>query len=143
MKIYAVIYSVGGFTKEDVYRPAIAGVYTNNKIAEAVKKSVGYGASVVSLEMNEISPGYIKFAKEILKIDIEKMLEEEQVGLRDLNKLDQECLMEADEFLSYCNSGAIIPDDGFGYWATDKKISDISAFENQPTWATHVCWYNK
>ena len=63
--------------------------------------------------------------------------------LTSLTKLDLECLMSAEEFLGYTSCGAIIPDDGMGYWATEDKVSKISCFLTQPTWATHVCWYNK
>lgn len=152
MKLYAVIYSVGGFTKENVASPKIAGVYSNIEIAEAVKKAVGYGASVVPLELNEIGKGYIQFAKQMFNIDLEKMLDqeknksnsvEENKELRHLSDLEKKCLMSAEEFLECEESETIIEDDGCGYWATHDKVSDVNCFAIKPDWATHVCWYNK
>jgi hypothetical protein len=152
MKLYAVIYSVGGFAKEDVARPGIAGVYSNMEVAEAVKKAVGYGASVVPLVLDEIGKGYIQFAKEMFNMDLEAMLaskmntancSEEKIQFREFSELDKECLMSAEEFLMDEESGTIIDDDGCGYWATLDKVSDVSCFSEKPDWATHVCWYNK
>ena len=63
--------------------------------------------------------------------------------------LDKKCLMTIDKFKAYCEFGAIMDSDGFGYYATDKEVSNIeaspSAFEKgiiRPDF-THICWYNK
>lgn len=39
--------------------------------------------------------------------------------------------------------GSIIDDDGCGYWMKGNLESDVDCFDTQPTWATHVSWYNK
>lgn len=42
--------------------------------------------------------------------------------------------------------GAIIPDDGQGYWATDEIQSNVSVWDTtqpRPERATHVAWYSK
>ncbi len=39
--------------------------------------------------------------------------------------------------------GAFIPDDGDGYWATEKEHAYISVWDEKPDWATHVVWFNK
>ncbi len=40
-------------------------------------------------------------------------------------------------------AGAFIPDDGDGYWATEKQYAHISVWDTKPDWATHVVWFNK
>lgn len=62
--------------------------------------------------------------------------------------LDRKCLMTINEFKSHCEFGSIMGSDGFGYYATDKEVSNIevspSAFIRgiiRPDF-THVCWYN-
>lgn len=42
--------------------------------------------------------------------------------------------------------GAIIPDDGQGFWATDLIESNVSVWDTtqpRPEKATHVAWYAK
>ena len=42
--------------------------------------------------------------------------------------------------------GAIIPDDGQGFWATDLIESNVSVWDTtqpRPERATHVAWYAK
>lgn len=40
--------------------------------------------------------------------------------------------------------GSFIPDDGDGYWMMgETQESNVDCFDPQPTWATHVAWYNK
>lgn len=55
------------------------------------------------------------------------------------------------EFNEMVKIGALIPDDGTGYWAADdyKHIgwtemdTPLTFGETPPSWATHVAWYNK
>lgn len=68
--------------------------------------------------------------------------------MRPFSDLDRKCLMTINEFKSYCKCGGIMDSDGFGYYATDKEVSNIEA--SPSTFAkgiiredfTHVCWYN-
>lgn len=143
MKIFAVIHTVGGFAREDAPTASIAGLYTDEKIADIVRKAAGVGAKVVPVNLDEVLPGYIDFAKQVLNIDLAQILKEKDLGLKEMDEFDLECLMSAEEFLDYADSGTIIPDDGSGYWATENKISRISCWVDQPDWATHVCWFNK
>ena len=69
--------------------------------------------------------------------------------MRPFSDLDRKCLMTIKEFKSHCIFGGIMDSDGFGYYATDKEVSNIeaspSAFEKGIIRSdfTHVCWYNK
>lgn len=50
----------------------------------------------------------------------------------------------AEEFAGLRAVGAIIPDDGCGYWATADGFSDFhNCFGPKPEWATHVAWFNR
>jgi len=59
--------------------------------------------------------------------------------------------MPWEEFLTSCRDGTLMDEDGFGELATDLQVSDVqvvptdvlSPFYARPSWATHVCWYNK
>ena len=143
MKLFAVIYSVGGFAREDAATPSIAGIYSDEKIADTVRKAAGVGAKVVPVELDEIAPGYLDFAKQVLNIDLNQIQEDKRLGMKDISEFDRECLMTAEEFDQDADSGFLTSDDGSGYWATDKKVSRVSCWSSQPEWATHVCWYNK
>jgi hypothetical protein len=143
MKLLAVIYSVGGFAREDNANPAIAGIFTDPQIAEIVRKAAGVDAKIVPVELDKIAPGYISFAKEVLNIDLAAILKEKELGLKDFDELDRECLMPAQEFEEGEDCGMLTSDDGHGYWATDKKVSNVSCWREKPEWATHVCWYNR
>jgi hypothetical protein len=143
MELLAVIYTVGGFAREDASKAAIAGIFTDPKIAETVRKAAGYDAKVVTVTLDKIAPGYINFAKEVLNIDLAEILQEKELGLREFSDLDKRCLMSAEEFMQDEESGGITGDDGHGYWATDKKVSNVSCWREKPEWATHVCWYNR
>ena len=69
--------------------------------------------------------------------------------MRPFSDLDRKCLMTINEFKSDCECGGIMDSDGFGYYATDKEVSNIEA--NPSAFVkgiiredfTHVCWYNK
>ena len=69
--------------------------------------------------------------------------------MRPFSDLDRKCLMTINEFKSYCKCGGIMDSDGFGYYATDKEVSNIEASSNAFRYGiiredfTHVCWYNK
>ena len=49
------------------------------------------------------------------------------------------------EWVEMVRCGTFIPDDGSGYWATDKGYDrTLPVFHGQmPEDATHVVWYNK
>jgi hypothetical protein len=62
------------------------------------------------------------------------------------------CYMLWQSFIDACESGAFIDDDGFGELATaDLQVSNVLIQPSEardlgyvrPSWATHVCWYNK
>ena len=69
--------------------------------------------------------------------------------MRPFDDLDRKCLMTINEFKSHCISGCIMDSDGFGYYATDKEVSNIEASPRAFVKGiiredfTHVCWYNK
>ena len=69
--------------------------------------------------------------------------------MRPFSDLDRKCLMTINEFKSYCKCGGIMDSDGFGYYATDKEVSNIEASPSAFVKGiiredfTHVCWYNK
>lgn len=76
------------------------------------------------------------------------VIEAEAVALSRLTSMDQDdiedCLMTVEDFKHDANLGALIPDDGIGYWATGNKRSHLSVWSTpQPAWATHVLWFNK
>lgn len=53
-------------------------------------------------------------------------------------------LFSIKEWNNYIKSGAIAPDDGVGYWATEVYMNrEAYAFDQRPEWATHVAWFNK
>lgn len=143
MKLFAVIYSVGGFSREDATNPEIAGVFTDQNIADTVRKAVGSSAKVVSITLDEVSPGYMNFAKNVLNVDIAKIMQEKEDGMKVMSKLDLECRMNASEFIEDADNGYLMSDDGSGYWATETMRSNISCWSERPQWATHVCWYNR
>lgn len=49
-----------------------------------------------------------------------------------------------EEFENDRSMGALISDDGSGYWSTETERSNISVWSyEKPEWATHVAWYNR
>lgn len=68
---------------------------------------------------------------------------------RHMSNFDRECRMTLKDFLSLVKCYYIMPLDGFGYFATEDKVSNISVFGNfnfsllDRLEVTHVCWYNK
>ena len=68
--------------------------------------------------------------------------------MRPFSDLDRKCLMTINEFKSDCECGGIMDSDGFGYYATDKEVSNIEASPSAFVKGiiredfTHICWYN-
>jgi hypothetical protein len=67
------------------------------------------------------------------------------------DELDR-CYMTWEKFVGYCTGSALTEDDGHGELATDDHhVSNVRVYVgdairsdyDRPTWATHVCWYNK
>jgi hypothetical protein len=53
-------------------------------------------------------------------------------------------IMTVEEWVGGLESTAFTPDDGSGYWATEKIMDrNCDAFDKKPDWATHVAWFNK
>lgn len=142
MKLYAIVYSVDGYAKEDPAHASIAGIFTDEEIAKKVKLCVP-GSEIKEIELDKVQPGYYTKALELFNVDLKELQKRKSYGLRKHDELDKECLMGADEFLEDSETGFFTGDDGHGYWATETEVSRVSCFANRPTWATHVCWYNK
>jgi hypothetical protein len=64
-----------------------------------------------------------------------------------------EDMMTLKYFAECVASGAFIDYDGYGEWARENEISDLSVYPSDvvdqdinrvaPIWATHVAWYNR
>lgn len=53
-------------------------------------------------------------------------------------------LMKVEDFVNACKYNYITDDDGMGFWATDKQISNYQVFvDSKPENSTYVAWYNK
>lgn len=52
-------------------------------------------------------------------------------------------VMTLEDFQSSHRAGALIPDDGSGYFATETGMSREDCFDEPPAWATHVVWFNR
>lgn len=52
---------------------------------------------------------------------------------------------ELKDFAELVRLGVFTPDDGSGYWATDREYSDQHIWDStvRPRWATHVMWFSK
>ena len=59
--------------------------------------------------------------------------------------LDIECLITLPQFLDYRKNGSVSDDDGSGHFATATHHASeyLSVSDEPPSWATHVCWYDK
>lgn len=74
---------------------------------------------------------------------------ETNVELYPMDKLDKKCKMLIDILKKDVELGYLTDDDGFGFYATNDKVSHIyinfyDIINNTyPSWATHVCWFNK
>ena len=71
------------------------------------------------------------------------------IKFTELDKTDKECLMTLENFKKNVLCGAITNYDGFGYYATNTKVSDMYTdmydikHDIQPEWVPHACWHNK
>lgn len=65
------------------------------------------------------------------------------------DEFDEECKMPMGAFKQGVEYNCYTDYDGYGYYATESKISNIYIDfdevlnDNYPSWATHVCWFNK
>lgn len=73
----------------------------------------------------------------------------DDVKTREYSDLDKECQMSVEAFKEMCEDGYICSYDGHGVYATEDKVTDLSASiklfkENKinPNFK-YVCWYNK
>ena len=75
----------------------------------------------------------------------------EEIGCREFDELDTECLMTLDEFKNLCDKKycCITNYDGHGHYAKDNKVYELYASPRKirngfvRNEVTHVCWYNK
>ena len=63
--------------------------------------------------------------------------------------------MTLEEFIKECKRSAYTDDDGYGYLATEKEMSDIKIHASEyrflniflnvtvSNWVTHIVWFNK
>ena len=71
------------------------------------------------------------------------------IRISDYTELDLECKMTLDEFKSSCKCGFLTSNDGFGYYANDKGVTNIYAsprafcYDINLTEYPYVCWFNK
>lgn len=143
-QLYAVIYTIGGYAREDASVPGIAGIYTDPEIAEYVRKAVScFGSKVVPIDLDFIHPGHADHAKQLFGIDLFEKQEILKAKMVDIPEKDMNFLMTVEDFEDAEKANAILPSDGCGFWATEKQMSQkISCFAQKPKWATHVVWYN-
>ena len=141
MELFAVIYSMGGYCRGDATIPKLAGIYTDLKVAEKVRSCVS-GSTIQKVKLDEIAPGYVDFAKNVLGVDILKLQEKNKAQFVPMSDFALKCRMTVEEFQECEDGGGIISGDGVGNWATETEESNVSCFSPKPEWATHVCWYN-
>lgn len=70
--VHVVAATVGGYAREDSPNVDIVGAYLNPKVADAVRKVAGYGATVTALELDFIPAGLVEAMREfgiVLPID--------------------------------------------------------------------------
>lgn len=65
------------------------------------------------------------------------------IKLEPASKFDKSCRMQKSDFLEDVKRGCITEYDGFGYYGTEDKVSNIDCFENAPKNMNYVYWYNK
>lgn len=67
----------------------------------------------------------------------------------DYRPIDFDCQIPIDQFRTYVETGCFDECDGFGYYATDDKVSNVPINFNEveegeyPYWATYAIWFNK
>lgn len=75
----------------------------------------------------------------------------DEIGYRELDDLDKECLMTLDKFKALCDKDCrcITDYDGHGYYVKSDKVYNLYASPKMirngfvRNEFTHVCWYNK
>ena len=75
----------------------------------------------------------------------------EEIGCREFDDLDKECLMTLSKFKDLCDKKCycITDSDGYGYYVKDDKVYELYASPRMirngfvRNEFTHVCWYNK
>ena len=74
---------------------------------------------------------------------------ENNIELYSMDKFEKRCRMTIETFKKEAEFGNFTDDDGFGFYATNDKISHIYVDfcdiinNTYPSWVTHVCWFNK
>lgn len=72
-----------------------------------------------------------------------------EVKFNTMNDFERDCLIDILSFIIDAKNMCFCDYDGFGFYATKDKISDVYInFDDivnniYPEWATHVCWFNK
>jgi hypothetical protein len=122
-KISATSMSFLDASTVETYKKDVVDALLNEGVIEAIKSSfAGFHVEVQHIEDD---------------------IDEQISSLRELSELDIECLMDLTEFIGNVTCGGICDYDGHGYYATLTGRSQISCWDDAPSWATHVCWYNK
>lgn len=65
------------------------------------------------------------------------------IELKAASKFDKSCRMQKSDFLKYVESGCITEYDGFGYYGTEDKVSNVDCFNKAPENMNYIYWYNK
>jgi hypothetical protein len=72
MKLYCVVYMVGGYAREDATNAQIAGIFTDKAVADKVRLCVS--GEIKEVELNAVSSGYQKTAMELFGVNLQDML---------------------------------------------------------------------
>lgn len=73
MKLYCVMYMVGGYAREDAANAQIVGIFTDKQIADKVRLCVS--GEIKEVELNAVAAGYQKTALELFGVNLQDMLE--------------------------------------------------------------------
>jgi hypothetical protein len=124
----------------------------NERIKQLAEQTIGANPKY-AVAMIIASPELDKFAELLLRDVMCNMTEKgkqsicEDYGLEYkptmLKNPSYGDLIPAEEWQKCMEFYAFIPDDGNGYWATEKEHSHYSCWGEKPSWATHVLWFNK
>ena len=74
---------------------------------------------------------------------------EKNIELKSMDNFEKRCRMTMEDFKQGAEYYCYTDDDGFGFYATQNGISNIYVDfaeilnGDYPSWATHVCWFNK